>query len=60
MKLHRRLKPYMNETGPGDYNVPEFTGTKSVLAEKKTGPSFTFGSRTKKIQFISKEYLRVS
>jgi hypothetical protein len=50
----------MNETGPGDYNVPEFTGTKSVLAEKKTGPSFTFGSRTKKVQFISNEYLRVS
>jgi len=49
----------MNETGPGDYNVPEFTGTKSVLAEKKNGPSFTFGVRTKKIQFISKEYLRV-
>jgi hypothetical protein len=49
----------MNETGPGDYNVPQFTGNKSVLAEKKTGPSFTFGKRAKKIQFISKEYLRV-
>ncbi len=49
----------MNETGPGDYNVPQFTGNKSVLAEKKTGPSFSFGTRAKKVQFISKEYLRV-
>ena len=37
----------MNETGPGDYDVPQFTGNKSVLAEKKTGPSFTFGKRSK-------------
>jgi len=49
----------MNETGPGDYNIPQFTGNKSVLAEKKTGPSFTFGTKANKIQFISKEYLRV-
>jgi len=58
-KQPRRLKPYMNETGPGDYNIPHFTGNKSVLAEKKTGPSFTFGKKANKIQFISKEYLRV-
>ena len=57
---HRRLRPYMNETGPGDYDVPEFTGTKSVLADKRSSPSFSFGVRTNKIQFISKEYLTVS
>ncbi len=58
-RQRRKLKPYMNETGPGDYNMPQFTGNKSVLAEKKTGPSFSFGTRAKKVQFISKEYLRV-
>jgi hypothetical protein len=50
----------VNETGPGDYELPEMTGSKSVLADKKSGPSFSFGARLKKTQFISKEYLRVS
>ena len=58
-KKHRRQRPYMNETGPGDYELPSMTGSKSILAEKKNGPSFSFGVRTKKMQFISKEYLRV-
>ena len=37
-------KLYHNVTGPGDYEIP----------------SFTFGSRPEKIQYFSKEYLRVS
>lgn len=49
----------MNETGPGDYDLPEMTGNKSVIGDKKSGPSFSFGARTRKMQFISKEYLRV-
>ena len=50
----------MNETGPGDYDLPEMIGKQQSLTEKKNGPKFTFGSRTKKMQFISKEYLKVS
>ena len=50
----------MNETGPGDYDVPEITGKQSILAENKNGPRFSFGMRSKKMQFISKEYLKVS
>ena len=53
-------KLYHNVTGPGDYEIPSFTGQKSIVAGMRNGPSFTFGSRPEKIQYFSKEYLRVS
>jgi len=33
----------MNETGPGDYDTPEYTGLKTIIADKKNGPCFSFG-----------------
>ncbi len=56
---NQRSRPYINETGPGQYEIPEIIGHKTVIADKRNGPSFTFGHRTKKMQFISKEYLKV-
>jgi len=54
-----KLKSYHNVTGPGDYNVPSYTGKQSHVAGRRNGPSFSFGHRPTKIQFFSKEYLRV-
>jgi hypothetical protein len=47
-------RPFLNETGPGDYSLP----TGPLVPDKKTGPAFSFGVK-RTAQFISKEYLKV-
>lgn len=55
-----KVKNYHNVTGPGDYDIPSYTGYYSNVAGRRNGPSFSFGHRAKKIQYFSKEYLRVN
>ncbi|CDW85551.1 UNKNOWN [Stylonychia lemnae] len=57
-KSEFKPKSYHNVTGPGDYNIPSLTGYQSIVAGRRNGPKFSFGSRPEKIQFFSKEYLR--
>ena len=53
-----KIKPYYNQTGPGDYNIPSFVGKSTNVGGRRNGPKFSFGSRPEKIQFFSEEYLR--
>ena len=57
---NHRSRPYINQAGPGQYDIPEIIGHRTVLADKRNGPCFSFGHRTKKMPFISEEYLKVS
>jgi hypothetical protein len=58
-----RVKPYVNLTGPGDYDTASIGGFGSVqkgTSWRRNSPSFSFSSgRENKRQFISKDYLRV-
>eukprot|EP00347_Sterkiella_histriomuscorum_P008027 403346650 len=53
----KKLQRYMNVTGPGDYEIKGFTGRQTLISNKRNEPSFSFGSKPKKMQFISKELL---
>jgi len=51
-----KKRPYLNETGPGDYELPALTGP--AVPDKRSGPAFSFGVK-RTAHFISKEYLKV-
>ena len=48
-KSEYKVKHYHNVTGPGDYDIPSYTGFNSHIAERRNGPSFSFGHRPPKI-----------
>ena len=43
----KAMSTYLNQTGAGDYDLPNLTGEKICIAGKKTNPNWTFQSRTK-------------
>lgn len=47
---------YLNETGPGDYNITGLTGTPNIDSRKANSPGFSIGERhpNKKQPYISK------
>ena len=59
--MSKRIRPYVNVVGPGDYETPSIFGGSTNVASKRNSPSFTFaaGRDRTKAQFISKEFLMV-
>ena len=57
--MAKRIRPYVNVVGPGDYETPSVFGGNTNLASKRNSPSFTFaaGREKTRAQFISKEFL---
>jgi len=45
--LSRAISTYLNQTGPGDYNLPRLFGEPNVETQKRTNPAFTFRSRVR-------------
>ena len=45
-KKPQRNKGYINETGPGDYDIPNITGFTTIISDKKNGPCFSFGGKS--------------
>jgi hypothetical protein len=41
------MSTYLNQTGAGDYNLPNLIGDQIHIAGKKTNPNWSFQSRTK-------------
>lgn len=52
---------YLNETGPGQYNINDMTGKHSVAdSRKRSGPAFTMGGKPlagSKLPLISKAHM---
>ena len=40
-------RTYLNELGPGQYNLPAMTGRHSIEAKRRNLPSISFGPKTK-------------
>lgn len=43
----KALRTYMNEIGPGQYNLPSLTGRHSLESKRRNIPSISFGGKTK-------------
>lgn len=46
-ELMKAMSTYLNQTGAGDYNLPNLIGDKIPISGKKTNPNWSFQSRTK-------------
>lgn len=57
--LHKKIKLYQNDTGPGDYEVSNLTGHHTQDGSKINAPKFSFASKSKQAPFISKDYMQV-
>jgi hypothetical protein len=53
-ELMKAMSTYLNQTGAGDYNLPNLTGEKVHIAGIKSNPNWTFQSRTKLSWFPSR------
>ena len=45
--MPKLLPPYLNVTGPGEYDTPSYTGTIPIEAQRRKSPYYTFKRRTK-------------
>ena len=45
-ELMKAMSTYLNQTGAGDYNLPNLIGDKIHVAGKVTNPNWSFQSRT--------------
>lgn len=45
--LSRAISTYLNQTGPGDYNLPRMFGEPSIETQKRTNPAFSIRSRVR-------------
>lgn len=41
-ELMKAMSTYLNQTGAGDYNLPNLIGDKIVMSNKKTNPNWSF------------------
>jgi hypothetical protein len=57
--MAKRIRPYVNAVGPGDYETLNTFGGSTNVATKRNSPSFSFaaGRDRTKAQFVSKEFL---
>ena len=42
--IAKRIRPYVNMVGPGDYETPSIFGGSKNVATKRNSPSFTFAT----------------
>eukprot|EP00347_Sterkiella_histriomuscorum_P018266 403346166 len=49
--LHKALSTYLNQTGPGDYNLKSYIGSQIMEGSKRSGPSFSIKQKTKTTWF---------
>lgn len=47
MELDKASRTYLNDVGPGQYNLPPLTGRHSLEAKRRNIPSISFGLKTK-------------
>lgn len=51
---------YLNETGPGDYDIKKLTGVNISTSNVRNAPKFSFGSKILKSGIISKKHVQDS
>jgi hypothetical protein len=54
MKSVQRQFPYLNITGPGQYDTVGLTGGSLTVSNKRNAPNFSFGIKGGKNSIISK------
>lgn len=54
--IYRAAATYMNNVGPGQYNLPPLFGTKTIETRKRNLPLISFGIKTKPI--LHKEFAK--
>ena len=47
-EYEKAARTYLNELGPGQYNLPPLTGRHSIETKRKNIPLISFGPKTKK------------
>ncbi|CAI2371183.1 unnamed protein product [Moneuplotes crassus] len=51
---------YLNETGPGDYEAAELTGSNLSNSNLRNSPKFSFGTKLEKTGIITKKHIQES
>ena len=56
-ELSKKILPFLNVTGPGDYDQRSLIGSSVADSGKKNSPLFSFGHKIKKPPIISKRHI---
>ena len=46
-EINKALSTYLNNTGPGDYQLPNLVGNMSVISGKRNNPQWTLRKKSK-------------